>query len=136
MYCIIRSRIEAKKIGVVSQTTLDQETFCEVVSSLACGAKELRVYNTICESTSVRRDEAIDVAGKVDAMLIVGGKNSSNTTKLFSVGKAHPAAGLSYRDGGRGAARMAQRRAKSRDSGGGLDPRLIIEKVERRVKNL
>ena len=47
--------IAAKKIGVVSQTTLDRETFWEVVGSLMDRTKELRIYNTICESTTVRR---------------------------------------------------------------------------------
>ena len=79
--------IEAKKIGVVSQTTLDRETFWEVVRSLMESTKELRIYNTICESTNVRRQEATALAGQVGAMLIVGGRNSSNTTKLYGLVK-------------------------------------------------
>src|SRR5208283_5045806 len=47
--------IEDKKIGVVSQTTLDQETLSDVVRLLAGRTEELRVYNTICESTHTRR---------------------------------------------------------------------------------
>jgi len=50
--------VRAKKIGVVSQTTLDVGTFTGVVSGLVEGAEEIRVYNTICESTQVRQKEA------------------------------------------------------------------------------
>jgi len=79
--------IKEKKIGVVSQTTQDKETFFNIVRGLIEGVKELRVYNTICESTEVRQDEAAMLASKVDIMLIVGGKNSSNTAKLYNVVK-------------------------------------------------
>jgi 4-hydroxy-3-methylbut-2-en-1-yl diphosphate reductase len=83
--------VQAKKIGVVSQTTLDKDTFLRVVSGLLDGVEELRVYNTICESTAVRQRDAVTLAGKVDVMLVVGGKNSSNTTKLYdTVKKAEP----------------------------------------------
>ncbi len=128
--------IEAKKVGVVSQTTLDEETFARVVSSLACGAKELRVYNTICESTSVRRDESIDVAGKVDAMLIVGGKNSSNTTKLFSAVKRIQPRAYHIETEDEVQPDWLKDVKKVGIAGGASTPDFIIEKVERRVKNL
>ena len=83
----IPTSIKEKKIGVVSQTTQDKETFFNIVRGLIEGVEELRVYNTICQSTEVRQDEAAMLASKVDLMLIVGGKNSSNTTKLYNVVK-------------------------------------------------
>jgi 4-hydroxy-3-methylbut-2-enyl diphosphate reductase len=49
--------------------------------------EEIRVYNTICESTFLRKKQAVELAKKVDAMLVVGGKTSSNTTKLFHMVK-------------------------------------------------
>ena len=59
-YCDTSFSIEAKKIGVVSQTTLDQETLADVVRVRWPEQRtELRVYNTICESTNIRRREAI-----------------------------------------------------------------------------
>jgi 4-hydroxy-3-methylbut-2-enyl diphosphate reductase len=79
--------IGAKKIGVVSQTTMDEETFLNVVRGLIQGADELRVYNTICKSTETRQKEAATLSEMVDIMLIVGGKNSSNTTKLYNIVK-------------------------------------------------
>jgi 4-hydroxy-3-methylbut-2-enyl diphosphate reductase len=79
--------IMSKKIGVVSQTTLDKDTFFNIVCGLVEGVEELRVYNTICESTGIRQREVATLSSMVDAMLIVGGKNSSNTTKLYKIAK-------------------------------------------------
>jgi 4-hydroxy-3-methylbut-2-enyl diphosphate reductase len=79
--------VVARKIGVVSQTTLDTDTFLQVVSGLVAGSQEVRVYNTICESTQVRQKEAAKLSSEVDLMLIVGGMNSSNTTKLFKIAR-------------------------------------------------
>jgi (E)-4-hydroxy-3-methyl-but-2-enyl pyrophosphate reductase len=127
--------IEAKKIGVVSQTTLDVETLADIVRSLVDGARELRIYNTICESTSLRRAEAIELAGRVEIMLIVGGKNSSNTTKLCgAVKRVQPRTyHIETEDelqpewfAGLGSIGIA---------GGASTPDAIVDRVERRVKN-
>ncbi len=128
--------IEAKKIGVVSQTTLDQETLSDVVRVLAGRAEELRVYNTICESTHTRRREAIELAGMAEAMLIVGGRNSSNTTKLFeSVRRIQPRAyHIETADEIRPEWFAGLHRVGI--AGGASTPDAIIDRVERRVKNL
>jgi (E)-4-hydroxy-3-methyl-but-2-enyl pyrophosphate reductase len=128
--------IEAKKIGVVSQTTLDEETLSNVVSVLAGRAEELRIYNTICESTHTRRREAIELTRAAEAMLIVGGKNSSNTTKLFeSVRRIQPHTyHIETADEIR--PEWFSGLHKVGIAGGASTPNAIIEKVERRVKNL
>jgi 4-hydroxy-3-methylbut-2-enyl diphosphate reductase len=127
--------IETKKIGVVSQTTLDQETLQDVIQGLAVGTEELRVYNTICESTSTRRREALELAGKVDVMLIVGGKNSSNTTKLYTtVKKVQPATYHIETEDEMQPGWFARVR-KVGIAGGASTPDVIIDKVERRVNN-
>ena len=77
--------LQSKKVGVVSQTTQDHETFCRVTCGLVGGPGEIRVFNTICESTSVRQKDAVDLAGRVDVMLVVGGRNSANTSKLYTL---------------------------------------------------
>jgi 4-hydroxy-3-methylbut-2-enyl diphosphate reductase len=127
--------IEAKKIGVVSQTTLDQETLAEVVSSLAGAAGELRVYNTICESTNIRRLEALDLAKRVEAMLIVGGKNSSNTTKLHAVAKRVLPQTYHIETEDEVLPEWFEGIRRIGIAGGASTPHSIIEKVERRVKN-
>ncbi len=76
-----------RKIGVVPQTTLDFERFNEAISHLLGDILEIKIYNTICKATSLRIKEAMRIAKKADLMLIVGGKNSANTTRLYQVCK-------------------------------------------------
>lgn len=130
------SPIKAKKIGVVSQTTQDKETFFNVVRGLIEGVEELRVYNTICESTEIRQGEAAKLAAMVDVMLIVGGKNSANTAKLYDiVNKVQPNAyhieteKEIIHDWFSNARRVGI-------TGGASTPDHIIDIVERRAKNL
>ncbi|MDD5448445.1 MAG: 4-hydroxy-3-methylbut-2-enyl diphosphate reductase [Actinomycetota bacterium] len=73
------------KVGIVCQTTISSELLDKVKSIIAPAAKELRVKNTICESVLVRRRETLELAKKVDLMIVVGGKNSSNTARLVEL---------------------------------------------------
>ena len=75
----------AKSVGVVSQTTQQIKNFQSVVSKLTELTKELKVYNTICPSTSLRQNEAIELAQKSDLMVVVGSKKSANTTHLSEI---------------------------------------------------
>ncbi len=73
------------RIGVVAQTTQSYGNFSEIVLRLLRLSKELKVFNTICNSTKERQDAARILAGQVDVMLVVGGRNSANTSRLVSV---------------------------------------------------
>jgi (E)-4-hydroxy-3-methyl-but-2-enyl pyrophosphate reductase len=79
--------IPKRRIGVVSQTTQMEETFFVMVKELSKIAKELKVFNTICPATYFRQNAALELAGKVDYMVVIGGKNSSNTTHLAEICK-------------------------------------------------
>ncbi len=77
-------------ICILSQTTYDLATFERIVHSIKekLGNKaEIEVKNTICLATEQRQKETEELAKKVDAMLIIGGKNSSNTNKLYEIAK-------------------------------------------------
>lgn len=71
-----------KKVGIIVQTTQPVDVFKKIVSEIVGRVKELKVFNTICNSTDLRLKETKDMAKKVDTMIIVGGKNSANTTQL------------------------------------------------------
>jgi len=75
------------RLGVVAQTTQSYGNFSEIVLKLLRLSKELKVFNTICNSTKERQDAARSLAGQVDVMIVVGGRNSANTTRLVSVCK-------------------------------------------------
>ncbi|HBT20517.1 MAG TPA: bifunctional 4-hydroxy-3-methylbut-2-enyl diphosphate reductase/30S ribosomal protein S1 [Peptococcaceae bacterium] len=73
------------KIGVVAQTTQREDNFYNVVGILRKKADDLLVYNTICHATRDRQEAARDLARRVDVVVVVGGRNSSNTRKLAEV---------------------------------------------------
>jgi 4-hydroxy-3-methylbut-2-enyl diphosphate reductase len=70
------------KVLVVSQTTFTLNDFKEITSYLRSRAQDLVVENTICDDTWTRQQEAGELAGSVDYVIVVGGKNSSNTKHL------------------------------------------------------
>lgn len=70
------------RIGLVVQTTQPLESLKKVLSDVLRHAKEIKVYNTICNSTALRLKETARMARQVDVMFVAGGKNSANTTQL------------------------------------------------------
>lgn len=88
---VVASGEEVKKlpkmsrIGIVAQTTQSFENLKNVVSECLQRGGEIRVYNTICDATAVRQEEAKALAGQVDCMLVIGGFNSANTRRLLEV---------------------------------------------------
>jgi 4-hydroxy-3-methylbut-2-enyl diphosphate reductase len=76
-----------EKIALVAQTTRKVEDYLEVANYLIPRYKEVRVFNTICNATFENQDAVRKLAKKADVMVIIGGKNSSNTKQLFSIAK-------------------------------------------------
>lgn len=74
-----------EKVGVVVQTTQRIEHLNEMLEYLLPISKELRVVNTICASTSLRQNEARELAKESDLMIVVGSKKSANTTHLAEI---------------------------------------------------
>jgi len=75
------------KVCVVAQTTERQTTWEEILTKIIKISKEIVVFNTICSATEVRQKSAEELSTKVDAMVVIGGLNSSNTTKLYEICK-------------------------------------------------
>lgn len=77
------SRVQLKeKVGVVAQTTQSDENFNNIVKILQSKVKELIVHKTICGATQKRQKAAIELAKKVDVVLVIGDKMSANTKRL------------------------------------------------------
>jgi 4-hydroxy-3-methylbut-2-enyl diphosphate reductase len=77
--------IKAKKVAVLAQTTCIGADFQRVVAALALSHREVRVVNTICSDTEERQQDARALAREVDAVVVVGGKNSANTRHLAEI---------------------------------------------------
>lgn len=78
---------ESEKICIVSQTTFNYNKFEELVEILSKKRYDKIVINTICNATEERQSEAEKIAKSADAMIVIGGKHSSNTQKLFEICK-------------------------------------------------
>jgi len=74
-----------KKVGFIAQTTKSPESFKDIISSVIIKVKELKVFNTICNTTEIRQRSASDLAQKVDIMFVIGGRNSANTNRLAEI---------------------------------------------------
>ncbi len=72
---------------VVSQTTFNHNKFKYLVEIMRKKGYDINVVNTICNATNVRQVEAKEIASKVDAMIVIGGRHSSNTQKLVDICK-------------------------------------------------
>ncbi len=78
--------LRVRKVGVIAQTTQEGAALREVVHRLAEGMPdELRAFNTICSATVERQRSAVELAGQVDVMFVLGGRNSANTARLAEI---------------------------------------------------
>ncbi|AQW81072.1 4-hydroxy-3-methylbut-2-enyl diphosphate reductase [Campylobacter pinnipediorum] len=77
----------SQKVAVVSQTTRKVEKFMQIVNYLISRVKEVRVFNTICNATFENQEAVKNLSKKADVMIVIGGKNSSNTKQLYLIAK-------------------------------------------------
>jgi len=78
-----------KRVGIVSQTTQSLEFFSQVVGKISRYVQEMLVYNTICEETLSRQKEVEELSQEVDVVIVIGGRNSANTNRLYRIAKKH-----------------------------------------------
>ncbi len=78
-----------RKVGVIFQTTHALELCREIMNELVFMCKEVQIINTICRPVQNRQDDALDLAEKVDLMLVVGSRTSANTMELAALCRHH-----------------------------------------------
>lgn len=86
------SKTNLDKTMIIVQTTYSKKEFEEIVEKIKENLPQnilLEIKNTICKATELRQEETKSMSKKVDLMVIVGGKNSSNTNKLYEIAKAN-----------------------------------------------
>ena len=76
---------EGEKLCIVSQTTFNYKKFQDLVEKFSKTRYDILVLNTICNATQERQVEARQIASQVDVMIVIGGRNSSNTQKLYEI---------------------------------------------------
>ena len=74
-----------KEIIIVAQTTFNHKKFQEIIDKISLLGYDVRCFNTICNATQERQAEAKNIASNVDAMIVIGDKKSSNTSKLVEI---------------------------------------------------
>lgn len=77
-----------KKVAIIAQTTYSMDNYDKIVDKLKemlDSSYEFNIQKTICNATELRQNETKELAANVDAMIIIGGKNSSNTKKLYEI---------------------------------------------------
>jgi len=79
------NKFPKKRLGILSQTTQTYGKFSEIVVKCLEICQEVKAFNTICYATEDRQGAAESLAAKVEAMVVVGGKNSANTTHLAKI---------------------------------------------------
>ena len=124
------------KVGIVVQTTQPIEALRRLVGRVIESSKEMKVYNTICNSTARRLKETEEMARNADVMVVVGGKNSANTTQL-----AHLCASIPIRTYHIETAEEIDRQwfehvGRVGITAGASTPDWIIEEVKERIKDI
>ena len=129
-----------KKLCVVSQTTFNYNKFQELVEILRKKRYDnnvlniLNILNTICNATEERQKEAGSIAGEVDTMLVIGGRHSSNTQKLFEICKKECGNTYYIQTPVDLDSEMFQRSSYVGITAGASTPKKIIEEVQEHVR--
>ena len=126
----------APKVGVLAQTTQAQENFIEVVNAVLARAYECRAYNTICNATLSRQAAAAELAHTVDAMFVVGGRNSANTARLAELCSSAGAVTYHIESPDEITAEMLAHRERIGITAGASTPRSQVEAVRKTVEKL
>ncbi|NOZ64025.1 MAG: 4-hydroxy-3-methylbut-2-enyl diphosphate reductase [Caldiserica bacterium] len=74
-----------KRIGIVCQTTMNISRVKEIIASLLDKVEELKFVHTICNATAARQQALRDILKDVDGVIVIGGKNSGNTRRLYKI---------------------------------------------------
>ena len=124
------------RVGIVVQTTQSLEALKKVLSDALEHANEIKVYNTICNSTALRLKETEKMARKVDVMLVVGGKNSANTTQLTRLCKSLSVPTHHIETSSEIKKEWIKNAKKLGITAGASTPEWIIKEVEKRIRDI
>jgi len=125
-----------RKVAIVSQTTKKVSEFEKVVCYLLNHAKEVRVFNTICNATFENQDAVRELSSEADIMIIIGGKNSSNTKELYNISKLSCHDSYHIENESELQAKWFDGKKLCGISAGASTPDWIIEKIISKIKEI
>jgi len=132
----LRTKSIAPKVGVLAQTTKRKEDFIEVVKFILDSAHECRAFNTICNATLARQSSAVELAGTVEVMFVVGGKNSANTRRLAELCKVSGCLTHYIESSDEVTADMLRGKTRIGITAGASTPRSQVDAVKKRCEEL
>lgn len=124
------------RVGIIVQTTQRLETLENIALQVLRSAREVKIYNTICDYTILRVKETRDLARSVDVVIVVGGKNSANTTQLVNLSKQLCKKVYHIETGNEIQKEWFNRAHKVGITGGASTPQWIIEEVADRIREI
>ena len=125
-----------KKLGVIAQTTQSFDLFKKIVAASLERSKEVRVFNTICHATTIRQEEAIEIARKVELMIVIGGYNSGNTQRLAGICREAQPETYHIETAQELNRNWLEKKERIGLTAGASTPSWIIEEVEREIRRL
>jgi 4-hydroxy-3-methylbut-2-enyl diphosphate reductase len=130
--------VSCPRLGVVSQTTQSPKEFREITSQMArqFEGHELRVFQTICNATVDRQSAALELAGRVEVMFVLGGRNSANTRQLASLCESAGVRTFHLERADELSPEMVAGRATIGVTAGASTPDWVVREFIERVKNL
>lgn len=127
-------RLRGRRVGVVVQTTQTRANLSALAAELAPAARELLVFNTVCDATEKRQSAACEMAEEVDVVVVVGGRNSANTAKLVEIARSQDCDVLWIEHAGELSADWFARRSKIGIAAGASTPDWLIEEVKHAIE--
>lgn len=124
------------RVGVVVQTTQPVDALKRLLAEIVEQVREVKVYNTICNSTALRLKETAEMAGRVSIMVVVGGKNSANTTQLTNLCRSLGVDTYHIETAEELEASWFSGASKVGITAGASTPDWIIFEVEKRIKDI
>ncbi len=125
-----------KRVGVVVQTTQPTNLLQEFIGKLVSRVSELKVFNTICNSTALRLKETKEIARRVDLMIVAGGKNSANTTQLATLCNASSVKTYHIETSSEIKKEWIKDVARVGITAGASTPEWIISEIESRIRDI
>ncbi|MFA6435399.1 MAG: 4-hydroxy-3-methylbut-2-enyl diphosphate reductase [Elusimicrobiales bacterium] len=125
-----------EKANIVAQTTQEEEVFLAAVSQVRKKTGELIISNTICKPTKDRQKETVELSRASDLVIVVGGKNSANTARLFQICRKLAPAAIHIEKEDEIPATLLKDKKAVFITAGASTPSWMIEKVSARVREL